>query len=565
MIVPGTSANQQRDLSNVSVTVKLDGKNITMNPGGLISLSVYLEWNRIPTAKLVFADGQVEKQVFEKSNLDTFSPGKKVELLLGYNQQEESIFKGIITRHSVKIQEGSPFKLEIECRDLAVKTTLVNKSRYYYKQSDTTTIQEIIQDYTDLKSGKMEDTKFQLDELVQYQSTDWDFMLLRADANGMYLNVSDGTINLQKPELKSKPDLQVQFGMGSSGIQIIEFESDIDIRNHYPEVKASTWDQSNQELLQESSEGSFSSSIGATTTSLSGLKPGGAQKDFPDVLYKNNPVKLYHGGEMDSELLSAWVNAKMQRGKLSRIRGRVAIPGIKASPGDTLEVNGISDRFNGPHIITGVMHQMNKGQWRTDIQFGWDKQFIGESQDRGNNDASGLVAGIRGLHIGIVSKIEGDEQQGDHRIQVRIPFVAQNPNNTQADGIWARLSNIYAGAKRGFVFRPEIGDEVIVGFINNDPNDAVILGALNSSNNEGPSEIASSDKNPKKGFISKSGMQMLFDDDEEKISISTGGNNSPTIEMDGKGQKIKISLDSSNSIELSSSGIKINGTRIDLN
>ena len=60
-------------------------------------------------------------------------------------------------------------------------------------------------------------------------------------------------------------------------------------------------------------------------------------------------------------------------------------------------------------------------------------------------------------------------------------------------------------------------------------------------------------------------MQMIFDDDAKKIHLSTGGDNTPAIDMDGKGKKITITIDKDNSIELSATGVKINGTRIDLN
>ena len=44
--------------------------------------------------------------------------------------------------------------------------------------------------------------------------------------------------------------------------------------------------------------------------------------------------------------------------------------------------------------------------------------------------------------------------------------------------------------KGAWYFRPEIEDEVIVGFINEDPNQAVSLGALHSSKNPAPIGIA---------------------------------------------------------------------------
>lgn len=565
MILPQTAETQNRETHNVAVTVRADGKEVTMSPGGLISLSIGLELNRIPWARLIFADGSVEKQEFTKSNQDLFSPGKTVEILLGYEQKDETIFKGIIIRHAVKVQQDRYFRMEIECRDAAVKTTVARKSRYFYNVSDKDLVQDILNNYPDVTAGNMDTPGYTHKELVQYNVTDWDFMLLRADANGLCLLLDEGTLQMKKPAIKSTPDLQVQFGIGSQGIPILEFESELDARDHYPAVKGSTWDYTKQEVMEEDAGSDSSGAGGLLSSATSALGGGGAQRDFPDVLYKDNTVQLYHGGDMDTQELSAWANAKQQRGTLSHVKGRAAINGIKVQPGDTLQVNGVGDRFNGTHLITGILHQVINGTWKTDIQFGWNKNFAADNMTPAPPEAAGLVSSIRGLHAGIVSKIEGDSRSGDYRIQVRIPFIAQNPNSTNADGIWARMVNIYAGDKRGFIFRPEIGDEVIVGFINNDPNDAVVLGAVNSDKNVAPQELPASDQNALKGFIAKGGMQFIFDDDNKKILLSAGDSNSPKIEIDGSGQKISITLDASTSIELSAQGIKINGTRIDLN
>lgn len=561
MILPGTAQQQHRQTHTVSVTVKIDGREVTSNPGGFISLYTHRELNKIPTARIIFADGAVEQQTFQKSNSPDFAPGKTVEILLGYNQQEESIFTGIITRHSVKVLSNRPYHLEIECKDPCIKTTLIHNSRYYYTKKDSDIFRELVDLYEGIQLGEVEETEVQHPELVQYHCTDWDFMALRADANGLYILAKDGTLNFQKPEIKSQPDLQVQFGIGGSGIPLIEFESEIDVRNHYPGVKGSSWDYTQQQLMEETEGGAAAGGIGVGAGVSLG---GGAERNFPNVLYGDHPVHLYHGGNLDSQELNAWVGAKQKRGELSRIRGRVSVRGVEVEPGDTIEINGIGERFNGTHLVTAVIHQLVRGSWQTDIQFGWSKEFFAETIESQQTAASGLVAGVQGVQVGVVSKIEGDTQEGNHRIQVRLPYVAQNPNGTQADGIWARLSTLYAGSNRGFVFRPELNDEVIVGFINNDPNQAIILGSLHSNQNSAPDAIEVSDANVKKGFVAKEGMQILFDDQEKKIQIkAASGDNAPMIEL--MNSKISIVLDSSNSIELTSTGVTVKGTRIDLN
>jgi uncharacterized protein involved in type VI secretion and phage assembly len=154
---------------------------------------------------------------------------------------------------------------------------------------------------------------------------------------------------------------------------------------------------------------------------------------------------------------------------------------------------------------------------------------------------------VHGLQIGVVVQLESDPD-GEDRIRVRIPVV---DNNDQ--GIWMRVASLDAGNDRGAFFRPEIGDEVIVGFINDDPRHAVVLGMLNSSAK--PAPVTAKDVNHEKGFTTRSKMHLMFNDDTKTITIDTPAGNS--IIIDEQGTKIEIKDQSSNKITMESSGIKI--------
>ena len=66
--------------------------------------------------------------------------------------------------------------------------------------------------------------------------------------------------------------------------------------------------------------------------------------------------------------------------------------------------------------------------------------------------------------------------------------------------------------------------------------------------------------------MQKGGMELVFDDDGKKIILKGSSSASaPTIEIDGNSNKIVIKVGDANSIELTSSGVKVKGTRIDLN
>ena len=158
-----------------------------------------------------------------------------------------------------------------------------------------------------------------------------------------------------------------------------------------------------------------------------------------------------------------------------------------------------------------------------------------------------MLPGINGLQVGVVVQLESDPD-GEDRIQVRIPII-----DSKEVGTWARVATLDAGDTRGSFFRPELDDEVIVGFINDDPRDAVVLGMMNSSAK--PAPLTASDDNYQKGFFTKSKMKLLFDDEKKSITIETPAGKSIVIDDDAG--TITATDENSNKIEMSSDGITI--------
>lgn len=108
--------------------------------------------------------------------------------------------------------------------------------------------------------------------------------------------------------------------------------------------------------------------------------------------------------------------------------------------------------------------------------------------------ASGLLPAVKGLQIGVVVQLE-QYPNGDDRVRVRMPLVDNEDN-----GVWARVATLDAGENRGSFFRPEMGDEVVLGFLNDDPRDPVILGMLNSSSETADMNLLSHYQLPELAF-----------------------------------------------------------------
>ena len=105
------------------------------------NITIEKEVNRIPFAQIVIFDGEAATQDFKLSNEDLLIPGNTIEIKAGYHNDEETIFKGIIIKHSIKVRQAES-AIVIECRDIAVKTTIGRKSAYFYDSTDSDIIEK---------------------------------------------------------------------------------------------------------------------------------------------------------------------------------------------------------------------------------------------------------------------------------------------------------------------------------------------------------------------------------------------------------------------------------------
>ncbi|HNM24481.1 MAG TPA: type VI secretion system tip protein VgrG [Saprospiraceae bacterium] len=520
--------NSQHDVVNFDLLS--DG-----NPVGetieVLSVTVEKEINRIPTAKLVLRDGDAASSNFEHSNSNFFIPGKKLTIRAGLDGNRVQIFEGIVVKHAIKIREQGNTALYIECRDAAVRMTIGRHSRYFEQVKDSAVMEELIGLYNGLRAD-VSSTGPTHKELVQYHSTDWDFLLARAEANGRLVLVDDGSIQVKKPDTSPEAALEIEFGNGD----LLEFEAEMDARTQWQNVAARAWDYASQNLFTADSDSADLTEPGDLTGSSLSRAVSPARWE------------LSHGGHVLEEELNEWVKGQMTRSRLSKVRGRAKFTGYPdIKPGATVELKGVGNRFNGKVYVSAVRHEIYAGSWDTHIQFGLPSDLFAKSPDFYDPQAAGLLPPVHGLQIGKVVQLQ-DDPDGQHRILVRIPVIDAN-----AQGIWMRVASLDAGQQRGAFFRPEIDDEVVVGFVNDDPRDAIVLGMLHSSAK--PAPLTAQDVNHEKGFTTRSKMHLYFNDDTKTIKIDTPAGNS--IVIDEASTSIKITDQNNNTITMNQQGIEI--------
>ncbi|MGA1870247.1 MAG: type VI secretion system tip protein VgrG [bacterium] len=482
------------------------GQRVTSN---IVSIDIMKCINKVPYAQVVLCEGgENDISAAQMSSDDYFKPGKEIEISLTH-EKEEGVFKGIVVKHSIKKTLYNTF-LIIDIKDSSHKLTLLKQNTVFNDKED----KQIISDIAGKKKIDVEcdATTCKHKQIVQYYCTDWDFIVSRAEANGLLVCAENGKLLLKKPDLgNASTDL-------SDLSEIYEYELEADLSTQYKEIESICWDIKNAEPAKF--KNTNSSSLESAIQS---------KQNFNELsaLLGTEKYELVNDIYSEKEEMEAWANASMIKNRHSMVRGRISIKGNpKLKVGDTIKISQAGDVLEGKAFVSGIRHRINNDGWITDIQCGLSREWFYKTDDIIERPAAGLLPGINGLHIGIVEAYPSDgDPDNFHRIKVRIPAVDEKESV-----LWARLIFPYAGDKRGMFFIPEEGDEVVVGFFNDDPRHAVVLGSLYNGKTETPLEFT--DKNNEKGLITRNDIKIIFTDekDKEKIEITTPGGNKALLE-----------------------------------
>ena len=516
-------------------SVKVNGTPIADD---LSVLSIYIEKkvNRIASAKITMLDGEASTGTFDASSSAVFVPGAAISIEAGYDNNNAVIFSGLIMGQTIRVDNLVGSSLEIECRDNAVRMIVGPKSHTFSKQKDSEIISSIIGNYSEL-SADVTATSTTWPQQVQYYVTDWDYIMALAEANGLIVTTLNGKISVNPPDRSTTSVLTVTYGDN-----LLEFNAKLNAVNQLAGVTANSWDFKTQTVVSGNAAPNVSGAGNLTTKKLSEVVGLSA-------------YQLQTSASLDTAYLTNWSKAQIIKSEYSKITGEAKFQGTNlVDPGKHMTFAGLGDRFNGDYIIGGVVHDLSQGNWITGVTLGLSPFWFTQEPHIAATPASGLVPGAKGLLNGTVKKMYEDPDS-QYRVLVDVPLL--DPNGA---GIWARLTNFYSTSGAGAFFMPEVGDEVILGFINEDPRYPIILGSVYSSKTIKPfTGLDPNQKNSIKAIVTKSGISVQFDDENKIWTVATPNKN--TIIISDKDKKITIRDENENSIIMSSSGIDLSSQK----
>ena len=234
------------------------------------------------------------------------------------------------------------------------------------------------------------------------------------------------------------------------------------------------------------------------------------------------------------------LQSESERSMGSAVTGSGASRNQTLMAGNTLTVDGTLDA-KGTYGLVRVVHQ-----WTPQ---GYNNNFVCTPWKNYRNPNPPAARTWNGIVSARVTGHDDPKKMG--RLQVQ--FFWQEDGSTH----WARATSPHAGPDRGFMFMPEVGDEVAVVFEDGDPERPVIIGSLWNGVQQAPRDGYYGDdvaQNNVKRIYTKSGNRIQLADqvNQEAITIGTPKNNVFTLseKHDATGRP-QITLESAGDIILS--------------
>lgn len=515
----------------VSFTITSEGAAIPESYG-IMSASITQEIDSIAQAQITVRDGNPSKQMFEIADATTFKIGNTIEIALGYANDTTTIFSGEVTKQSIKIDEGGT-TFQVTCKDALIKA-VKSKSKVVLTDSlDSDAIKQIAGNLG--VSVDITDTTVTKEKIIQYQATDWDFIVSRAQRNGMAVVTDNGSLSISEISVDSEAVLELEYGR-----DIMEMDVELEAEEQLNSIAYNSWSLSDQaSVSSDATEPSVNDQGDVSESDLEEVI------DVDETIYTSVPLTQDETQELS--------DAMLLRLRMSKFRGSITFPGSAAvKPNTLITLKGLGELMDGDAYVSSVHHNITGGKWITEVQIGVVPEFHNQKVKSNPSEPQikDTLIDVKGLQVGIVQDVY-DEDGGEFRVQVEIPML-----NDTTEFVWARLASFYASNSFGAYFYPEVNDEVILGFIDGNPAYPVVLGSMYSSALPPAESLQPADSNNNlKALFTRSNLQMQFDDENIIMTFLTPNGN--TMVLSDQDESITITDQNSNQILMNGDGVTI--------
>jgi uncharacterized protein involved in type VI secretion and phage assembly len=147
----------------------------------------------------------------------------------------------------------------------------------------------------------------------------------------------------------------------------------------------------------------------------------------------------------------------------------------------------------------------------------------------------------------------------EHHSRVQVRLLNASGLDDHDGPTWARVAVPFAGANRGAFLLPDVGDEVLVAFLQGDARNPIVIGGLWNGRAQAPETLGGSGERVDRWtLVGKNGTRIAIVEEssgQETISLTTPGQVSGTLTA-SSGGKIEFKIPGT-TITLDTSGVAI--------
>ena len=511
----------------------------------------------------LFEIGKTIKIGFSASTTDEFT-----------EQNKNYVLEAEITGMESHFNKNSQAPIIIRGYDISHRLHRGRYNRSFQNMTDTDIVKKIAGE-VGIGTNTIENSGEPHDYVFQENQTNMEFLRERAARNGFEFFVQDGKLNFRKPQVDESIQLEWLKNLHSFRVRVTSAEQveEVEVRGWDYTKKESIISTKNSEMvLTETEHGKGSK----TSTAFHGQPPKMIVVDQPVFTPKEaDAIAQALFNELGGEF--AYADAKAEGNP-------------KIRPGRVVQLEGMG-KYSGKYYVTETRHLFQERYYTTEFSV---RGLRGGNLLSIITPQTHLQAG-QTLLAGIVTNNKDPEKLG--RVRVKFPTLTEEHESN-----WARMVAPGVGKERGLDCLPEIDDEVLVAFEHGDIHRPYIIGGVWNGKDAPPELVDDSVVDGQvrlrtfktrtghkvqfveedKGGSTKGvyvdtvyGHQIYLNDSDKKILIKTGGGH--TYELDDQGKKISMSSTGtiemeapqkmtlkvgSNTIEMSSSGVKVDGSMI---
>ncbi|GEL98319.1 phage baseplate assembly protein V [Cellulomonas terrae] len=436
------------DVGAVNLKVTVDGVELP-DDYQLLQVRVQLGLRAVGRCTLVFVDENYAVVGSGKLNI-----GKAVSVAAGYDDLLGTVFEGTVTSVASEVDAYRGATLTVTVQDLGYEllrdTNIESFTNISYKDIVSRLVQEVGLSIgtidlptAPVKYALRNDTALGLiDEIAQRTGRDW---CISGRTFSMWSAVTGSAPGARPVSITVGKDI-----IAFSARQVGDGDTKVTVRG---------WDPVAQSAV-----------VGTSTTPTSRAGFDVSSAGAP----KYTRVDARAATRSQSDATTAAVAIAARTGRVVAT-GKVQYTALMV-PGGRVTVGGAGPS-NGNYYVREVTSTWMDGTAITRFVAG-DRDPVQLSDPW---ETTAPVSSFRrtGLAVGIVDNVKDPDGMG--RVSVSLATASDAATTT-----WARVLGLGAGAGRGQVVLPEVGDEVLIGFEDDDVTRPVVLGGLYGSKSTTP-------------------------------------------------------------------------------